>query len=178
MKTVAKNVVIALALVVSAAASAQESSSTMLPPNWAGQAYFDLGLHFTHISTDLGSNTNTDFGLTLGGKATYRFAENWSGGPLLNLSLVFDNGGTAVPITAAGVVTFDKMLPVELTGGLGFTVYTGLTGATPVGLALLVQALYPLPSMPNLGIHAQLVENIMTDSTNLVQLVVGAAYKF
>jgi hypothetical protein len=99
-------------------------------------------------------------------------------GPLLNLSLVFGSGSTVVPITAAGAVTLDNVLPVELTGGLGFTLYTGLSGATPAGLAILAQALYPLPSMPNLGIHAQLVENILSDSVNLFQITAGVAYKF
>jgi len=185
MKTVARNVVIALTLALSVVAFAQDaepgssSGSSVMAKNWDAQVYGDVGLHFTSISLgDFGSASNTNFGLTLGGKFTYRISDSLSVGPLANLSLVFGDGSTAVPITVAGAITVDKVLPVELSGGLGFTLYTGLAGATPAGLAIVAQALYPLPSMPNLGIHAQLVENILSDSVNLFQLTAGVAYKF
>lgn len=179
MKNVAKHVVFALALVFSVAASAQESSSTSaLPPNWAAQAYLDIGFHLTSVS-DVVSESSGDFGLTLGGKATYRLSDNLSVGPLVNISMIFgDFENTAVPFTFAGVATLDKVLPVELSAGLGFTLLTGLTGATPSGLAILAQAFYPLPSMPNLGIHGQVTENILSSSTNLFQLTAGIGYKF
>lgn len=182
MKTVVSNVVIALVLLVSVAASAQESGGTgsnVLPRNWDAQAYFDIGFHLTSIGGDLGSTSSGDLGLTLGGKATYRLSESLSVGPLVNLQMlfgVFDT--TTVPITFAGAITYDKALPVELTAGLGFTLYTGFTGATPSGLAILAQALYPLPSMPNLGIHGQIQENILSSSVNLFEITAGVAYKF
>jgi hypothetical protein len=185
MKTVARNVVIALTLALSVVAFAQDaepgssSGSTMMPKNWDAQLYGDVGLHILSVSAFGVSASSTNFGLTLGGKFTYRLTDSLSVGPLANLSLVFGNGSTYVPLTAAGVVTFDKVLPVELTGGLGFTLVTGTGGGTtPAGLAILAQALYPLPSMPNLGIHAQLVENILNDGFNLFQLTAGVGYKF
>jgi hypothetical protein len=53
MKTVARNVVVALALLVSAAAFAQDTDgSTVMPRNWDAQVYGDVGLHITGISTD------------------------------------------------------------------------------------------------------------------------------
>lgn len=178
MKNVAKNVVVALALVLSAAAFAQESGSSVMGKNWDAQVYGDLGLHITSISIGGFGGSTTDFGLTFGGKFTYRLADSLSVGPLANLSLVFADS-TAVPITAAAAVTLDKVLPVELTGALGFTLYTGLgEGTTPAGLAIVGQALYPIPGMPALGAHLQLVENIMNDGVNLFQLAIGAAYKF
>lgn len=178
MKTVARNVVIALALVLSMAASAQESGSSVMPKNWDAQIYGDIGLHILSFSDFGVSASSTNFGLTFGGKFTYRLSDSLSVGPLANLSLVFGDS-TYVPITAAGVVTLDKVLPVELTGGLGFTLVTGTGGGTtPAGLAILAQALYPLPSMPNLGIHAQLQENILNDGFNLFQITAGIAYKF
>jgi hypothetical protein len=178
MKNVAKNVVVALALVLSAAAFAQDSDSSVMPKNWDAQVYGDVGLNFSSISVGGFSVSSTDFGLTFGGKFTYRLADSLSVGPLANLTLVFANG-TAVPITVAAAVTLDKVLPVELTGGLGFTLYTGLgEGTTPAGLAIVAQALYPLPGMPMLGIHAQLTENILNDGVNLFQLAAGVAYKF
>lgn len=179
MKNVARNVVIALSLVFSAAAWAQDQTSEMLPRNWDAQLYADVGLHVTSVSGTDGTASGTDFGLTFGGKATYRLSDTLSVGPLLNLSLVFDSNGTAVPITAAGALTLDKVLPVELTGGVGFTLYTGTGGGTtPVGVAILAQALYPFPGMPNVGAHAQIVENILNDSFNLFQITAGLAYKF
>lgn len=178
MRRAARNAALALALAVSAAASAQGAAASARA--WDAQVYGDVGLHFTSFSSDFGlGGTSTDFGLTLGGKLTYRLSDSLSVGPLANLSLVFASGTTAAPLTAAGALTLDRVLPVALTAGVGFTLYTGLGGgATPAGVALLAQALYPLPALAGLGLHLQAVENLLNDGVNLFQLTGGVAYAF
>jgi hypothetical protein len=178
VKTSARNAALALALALSAVAWAQDTSAS--PRAWDAQVYGDVGLNFTSFSSDFGlGGTSTDFGLTFGGKLTYRLGDSLSVGPLANLTLIFANGTTAVPITAAGALTLARVLPVELTAGLGFTLYTGLGGgATPAGVAILAQALYPFSGLAGLGIHVQAVENLLNDGVNLFQLTAGVAYRF
>ena len=83
------------------------------------------------------------------------------------------------PLAAGLGVRYDKAGPVQLLGGVGFALLPNTSGAgsTPVGVRLMGTALYPLPNVsPNLSAMLQLSYDILSESSHLFTLTVGAGW--
>jgi hypothetical protein len=95
-----------------------------------------------------------------------------------NVALAFSSD-VLFPLTAGAAVHYDK-LPVLLLGGVGFTImpHSG-AGGTPVGLALLGMASYPLPQIrPGVSGMAQIQYHILDDGFSLFVIDVGLEMGF
>ena len=97
-----------------------------------------------------------------------------------NAAISFGSGGQFFPLTVGAAVRYDK-LPVQLLGGLGFTLMpVTVTGApTPVGLAIQLAGFYPLPQVnPNLSADLQIAYHILNNGFSLFTFTVGVGYAF
>jgi hypothetical protein len=161
-----------------------QGSSTVTIPNagtkhplfgWAG-----IGLYSLSVSQNGVSATDTDFGINLG--AAYDLVAITPDLPLsvwANIALAFASDYTIFPITLGAAVHYDK-LPVQLLGGLGFTImpHSG-SGSTPVGLAILLHAAYPLPQIkPGISAYAQFQYHFLDDGFDLLVFDIGLQYGF
>ena len=176
MDKLVRNAFLVVALVVTSyagTARAQVPSMKELQTT----VYGGVGLNFYSVSTAGFSDTTTRFGIHAGAKAAYRLSDMWSGVGLVNAAVTFGNDQTPVPLTAAVGIQLDKVIPVDVTLGLGFTFVAGISGANPIGLAIIGQGFYPLPNM-GFGVFAQLQENICNNDLNLFQISAGVGYRF
>jgi hypothetical protein len=176
MDKLVRNVVCVVAMVVTSyAGTAQAQVSSM--KDLQTTIYGGVGLNFYSVSVAGFSDTSTRFGIHAGAKAAYRLSDMWSGVGLVNAAVTFGDDQTPVPLTVAAGIQLDKVIPVDLTLGLGFTFVAGFTGANPIGLAILGQGFYPLPKM-GFGVFLQLQENILNNDLNLFQMSAGVGYRF
>ena len=146
---------------------------------WGGVGLYSIS---ESVDTPLGtfSSSTTNFGFN--GGAAVNLVPLTPDLPLAvfgNVALTFGSDFSAFPITGGAAVHYDK-LPVQLLGGLGFTLmpHTG-GGNTPLGLGILLMGLYPLPQVaPNVSAQAQVQYHIMNDGFSLLVFDIGAGYTF
>ena len=152
----------------------------------AGTVWGGAGFYHTSISFDLGngysaSSSSTDFGLNAGAGYALRYSDAISIMPFGNIGLVFPGGGEFLPVTVGGGVRFNQVGPVKILAGLGLTLmpelgYGNGNSQTPVGLGLIGQVFYPLPSVQGLGLEGQLMVHILSDSTTMFTINGGVTF--
>jgi hypothetical protein len=157
-----------------APAHVSSSSSNLTADGWG-----NLGVTIFHVSSDFGGVSSTQFGVHAGGDVGVRLTDSLSGVGIADLAVNFGGDlGTVVPIFLGGGIKIDKSLPVDITAGLGLVLVTGITGTTPVGLGILGQAYYPLPSMPQVGVGGQVQIHILSDSLTDFSFNAGVKFTF
>ena len=175
------------ALLATAASAAPPPAAAPAPSNSvvAGAApttrlgWASLGLYDVRYSAGNGfTYSEADFGVGAGGAVN--LAQLTPDVPLAgfaNVAIAFATGGLAFPLTAGAAIRYDK-LPVQLLGGLGFTIMPNSTGAgTGVGAGILLMGLYPLPQLdPRLSAQAQIQYHLLTNNLSLFEFVVGAGF--
>jgi len=188
---------LAFAAVVAAALSAAPvladapSSSTTFDgspaPSFSRFGWGGIGIGGSRYTFDDGfgfsaSSTDTTFDINLG--VAVGFLPITSGLSLDVWGSLSANIGSYVyfPISVGVGVVYDR-LPIQLFGGLGFslvpnTVPSELVG-TAVGADIILMGIYPLPKvLPHLGGYAQLQFDILDDHLFIWSLSLGAAYQF
>ena len=91
----------------------------------------------------------------------------------------FTSGGTVFPLKLGAGVRYDKAGPLQLLGGLAFTVMPTSVSVTGVGISLMGMALYPLPQLnPNLSAQAQIGYDILSDSLGKFEFTIGLGWAF
>jgi hypothetical protein len=135
---------------------------------WAGIGYYN---------TSVPGYSAGQFGFN--GGASYAFPINpdlsWMGWG--NVALAFGDA-VSFPITVGAGVRGEHLGPVQLSGLAGFTLAPVSKGiGTKAGLALGAMANYPMPQlMPGLGIEAQFLFHILTDSVDIWTINAGLSY--
>jgi hypothetical protein len=163
------------------------ANTQILAPNlrhpyfaWAGIGFYDIGISACDGQFCV-SASSTQFGFNAGG--AYDLIALTPDLPLsafANVGLGFGSFGVTIPITIGAAVHYDK-LPVQLLGGLGFTLMpnTGDNTPTPIGLGILLMAAYPLPQLkPGISVEAQFQYHFLDDSFSLLVFDVGLEYGF
>jgi hypothetical protein len=169
-----------------APAPATTTTSSNGAVNTGRVAWGNIGLYDIGISVDVPgfgtvSGSSSYFGINVG--AAVNVAALTPDIPLAlwgNAAISFASGGQFFPLTAGAAVRYDKW-PVQVLGGLGFTLMpnSGGGGVTPLGLAIQLMGFYPLPSVnPNLSADLQIAYHILNNSYSLFTFTVGAGYAF
>jgi hypothetical protein len=146
---------------------------------WGGIGFYSVGFS-QNFGFGTVSGSSGAFGLNVG--AAFNVFQLTPDLPLAafgQASIAFASGGSFFPLTAGAAVRYDK-LPVQLLGGLGFTLMPNSGGAnTGVGLALMAMGLYPLPQItPNFSAQVQLGYHILNQGLSLFQFTFGGGYAF
>ncbi|HUJ29182.1 MAG TPA: hypothetical protein VLW85_24350 [Myxococcales bacterium] len=166
-------------------APASTSSSTGAV-NTGRIAWGNIGLYDIGISVDVPgfgsvSSSSSYFGINAGAAMNILpLAPDLPLAVWANVAISFASGGQFFPLTAGAAVRYDK-LPVQLFGGLGFTIMpnTSSGSPTPVGLAIQLMGLYPLPMVnPNLSADLQIAYHILNDNFSLWTFTIGGAWAF
>lgn len=150
---------------------------------WGGIGLYDIGISVNVPGFGNVSSSSSYFGINVGGAMNIaQLAPDFPLAVWANAAIAFANGGEFFPLTAGAAVRYDK-LPVQLFGGLGFTIMpsTGGNGnsVTPVGLDIQLMGLYPLPMVhPNLSADLQIAYHILNDSFSLWTFTIGGAWAF
>lgn len=160
---------------------------TVMPPTvrhpyfgWGGVGLYNIGISVCDGGF-CASGSTTEFGFNAGG--AYDILPLTPDLPLsivANVGLAFGSFGVTIPITAGAAVHYDK-LPVQLLGGLGFTIMpnTGTNAPTPLGLGILLMGSYPLPQIkPGVSAMAQFQYHFLSDGFSLLVFDVGIEYGF
>ncbi len=144
---------------------------------WGG-----IGLYRVGITVDFGggsvSGSSTGFGFNVGGAINLvPITPDLQLAGWANAAIAFPSINV-YPLTAGLAVRYDK-LPVQLLGGLGFTIMPNGGNDTPLGLDIMVMGLYPLPMVaPRFSAEAQMSYNILSSGYSLFTFTVGAGYGF
>ena len=173
------------ALLLTTSARAAKPAPAAAPASAAPPArmlgWANLGIYDVRFSTPFGTVSDGEFGIGAGG--AMNLAQLSPDVPLagfVNAAISFASGGQFFPLTAGAAVRYDK-LPVQLLGGLGFTLMPNSGGAnTGVGLQFpLLMGLYPLPQItPNLSAQVQFAYNFLNNGLSLLQFTFGGGYAF
>jgi hypothetical protein len=146
---------------------------------WAGIGFYSVSLSVDVPGFGSVSGSSSYFGLNAGGVYdVIALAPDLPLGVMGNVAFAFGSD-VFVPITVGAAVHYDK-LPVQLLGGLGFTLmpHSG-GGSTPLGVGLLLMGSYPLPQVrPGLSAYAQFQYHFLNDGFNLLVFNVGAELGF
>lgn len=146
---------------------------------WGGIGLYNVGVSVDIPGFGTVSGSSTYFGINAGGAANLLSLTpdlplvGWAD---LALSLGSD---LFFPLSAGAGVRYDKAGPVQLLGGLGFTLmpHTGGGPGAPLGLRILGMVLYPIPQLnPNLSAQLALSYAFLTDGFHLFTFTVGLGY--
>jgi hypothetical protein len=162
-----------LALLITGSALADE-------PHYRSHAWAGAGIY--RFSQTVGgiSATSTDFGLNVGG--TYGLLPLFSEltfSLLGNAAVAFGNT-SFLPLTAGLALQYGG-LPLQVTGGFGFTLAprADLSGTTPAGWGILLHAAYPLSQVTaGFGVYAQAQYHFLSDGVDLLVFNAGGQIGF
>ena len=174
-----------LAMIATPAFAQTAAPSATATSGYTADGWGNIGFTVFHENVDFcvggvcgsASGSTTEFGIHAGGDFGMRLSESLSAVGIADLAVNFGDQ-TIVPFLVGAGVKLDHTLPVTITAGLGFTVLTGISGVTPLGLGILAQAYYPLPSMPQLGVGGQIQIHILNNGFTDFGFNAGVEYSF
>jgi len=145
---------------------------------WGGIGLYNVGVSVDVAGFGTVSGSSTYFGFNAGGAVNLlNFTPDL---PLVGWGEIALTLGSDLffPLSVGAGVRYDKAGPMQLLGGLGFTImpHTG-EGDTPLGLRILAMVLYPLPEVnKNLSAQGALSYAFLTDGFHLFTFTVGIGY--
>lgn len=164
-----------------AASPAPAPTAPAAPTNarvvWGGIGYYNVSVT---INTNFGSFSNSAGAFGINGGGAFNVAQLGTDVPLAlwgNVALGFPSGFTILPFSVGAAARYDK-LPVQLLGGLGFTLMPQPSGpSTVAGGCIQAIGLIPLPDVNrNFSLQFQIAYHILSNSEQLFTLTGGVGW--